>query len=212
MNIYQKLIEVRKVVPYLQKAATGAQYKYVSSSQVLAAVREKMDEVGLMLIPSVIANRVSVTTNAKGAQVYFTELDMEYTWVNAENPDEKVISRWYGQGIDTAGEKGVGKALTYAEKYFMLKYFNISTDADDPDSFQDKVDRTMPSKPITQEQVGTLKTNVLKFAEMRGKTEKDVYAALKVSDVTKLTEQDAAKVIDTLNKWIAQAQTQPQGA
>jgi len=28
MNIYQKLLEVRKTVPYLQKTASGAQYKY----------------------------------------------------------------------------------------------------------------------------------------------------------------------------------------
>src|SRR5690606_10249645 len=51
-------------------------------------------------------------------------------------------SSWYGQGIDIAGEKGVGKALTYAEKYYLLKTFNIATDKDDPDSFQDKQEGT----------------------------------------------------------------------
>jgi hypothetical protein len=43
-----------------------------------------------------------------------------------------VSCRWYGQGIDS-GERGVGKAMTYAEKYFLLKFFNIPTDEDDPD-------------------------------------------------------------------------------
>ena len=45
------------------------------------------------------------------------------------------------------GEKGVGKALTYAEKYFMLKFFNIPTDKDDPDSFQKKRGHTAPVDP-----------------------------------------------------------------
>jgi hypothetical protein len=215
LNIYQKFIEVRKVVPYLQKGASGPQFQYVSSSQVLSAVIEKMNEIGLFLEVEVVDKRVMTKEkkNSKGGETteYFTELDLKYTWVNAENPAERVEKTWYGQGIDTAGEKGVGKALTYAEKYFILKWFNIATDKDDPDSFQEKVERTLPPKPITQEQVGTIKTNVLKFAGLRGRTEQEVYGALHITDVTKLNEQEASKAITTLEKWIAQAQQQ-QGA
>jgi len=155
MNIYQKLIEVRKEVPYLQKENQGEQYKYVSSSQVLGNVKAKLDELGILLIPSVKGH--SVTTSSieffneknnvtKRTNTYFTELDMIMTWVNAEKPDEKIECSWYGQGVDIAGEKGVGKALTYAEKYFMLKFFNIPTDKDDPDSFQKRMDDEEPPK------------------------------------------------------------------
>jgi len=153
MNIYQKLIEVRKVVKYLKKENEGAQYKYVSSSQTLAAVKEKLDELGLLLIPSVTAKTVHKDIyekvykgETKRAVDYFTELEMDFTWINAENPEETIICHWYGQGLDT-GEKGVGKALTYAEKYFILKFFNIPTDKDDPDSFQDKIDNKTAPKP-----------------------------------------------------------------
>lgn len=141
MNIYEKLIEVRKAVPYLQKEAKGHQYNYVSSSQVLSAVRRRMDEVGLMLIPTITNTKVSAENDGKRT-TYFTELWIDFTWVNAEKPDETVKSSWYGQGIDIAGERGVGKALTYAEKYYLLKTFNIATDTDDPDSFQDKQEGT----------------------------------------------------------------------
>ena len=148
MNIYEKLVEVRKVVPYLQKENKGNQYKYVSSSQVLSNCKAKMDELGLILLPSVVAHKVTGSPieefNKEGHPIkrtttYFTELDMVFTWVNAEKPDETVTCQWYGQGVDIAGEKGVGKALTYAEKYFLLKQFNIATDQDDPDSFQRKL-------------------------------------------------------------------------
>jgi hypothetical protein len=141
VNIYEKLIEVRKAVPYLQKEAKGHQYNYVSSSQVLSAVRRRMDEVGLMLLPTITKTNVIAENDGKRT-TYFTELWIDFAWVNAEKPDETVKSSWYGQGIDIAGEKGVGKALTYAEKYYLLKTFNIATDKDDPDSFQDKQEGT----------------------------------------------------------------------
>lgn len=147
MNIFQKLIEVRKAVPYLKKENSGYQFNYVSSSQVLGNLKQRMDELGVLLMPKVTGKKVTIDvyekTDAKGNTKrtvdYFTELDMTFTWVNAENPSEIIECPWYGQGIDTSGEKGVGKALTYAEKYFMLKFFNIPTDKDDPDSFQEKM-------------------------------------------------------------------------
>lgn len=153
MNIYQKLVEVRKAVPYLKKEAKGSQYNYVASSQVLASVREKMDELQLLIIPEVTDKRVTQTQikTSRGNEVtnYFTELDLNMTIVNGEKPDEQITRKWYGQGVDLAGEKGVGKALTYAEKYFILKLFNIPTDQDDPDRFQAKYyeEEETPEKP-----------------------------------------------------------------
>ena len=150
MNIYQKLIEVRKTVPYLKKENKGFQFQYVSSSQVLGTLKAKMDEIGLLLIPSVISKEISEHETKGGSKEYFTELVMEFTWVNADEPAEVVKCGWYGQGLDN-GEKGVGKALTYAEKYFMLKFFNIPTDKDDPDSFQSKHE----DRPSTKKTVET---------------------------------------------------------
>jgi hypothetical protein len=135
MNIYQKLIEVRKSVPYLKKDNAGFQFKYVSSSQTLGSLREAMDEQGLLLIPRVISTEVRDHTTRKGDHEYFSIFNMTFTWVNAEKPEETIECSWCGHGLDD-GEKGVGKALTYSEKYFLLKFFNIATDKDDPDSLQ----------------------------------------------------------------------------
>lgn len=140
LNIYQKLIEVRKTVEYLQKDNTsGERYNFVSSSQTLGSVRKAMDEQGLLLVPSVIDKETRDHTTQKDNHEYFTILHMEYIWINAEKPEERITCQWTGQGLDH-GEKGVGKALTYAEKYFMLKFFNIATDKDDPDNFQKRLD------------------------------------------------------------------------
>lgn len=132
MNIYQKLIEVRKAVPYIQK--TLSEQKGVSSSATLAPVRAKMDEMGLLLVPTILSEEVREHRTQSGKQWYFVDLRMRYTWINADNPEEKVESDWAGHGID-GDDKGLGKALTYSEKYFILKFFNIPTDKDDPDQF-----------------------------------------------------------------------------
>lgn len=140
MNIYQKLVEVRKSVDYLQKVSQGHGFKYTGSSQVLSSVRQKMNEVGLLLIPSIATAECRDHTTGGGKTWKFTELTMTMTWVNAEKPEESIMCMWYGQGMDDM-EKGVGKALTYAEKYFMLKFFNIPTDLDDPDAFIPKEEK-----------------------------------------------------------------------
>lgn len=98
-----------------------------------------MDELKLVLIPSVTAhNTFPKKTYGKETSIeLFTEIEMEYTWVNAEDPKETILVKWYSQGLDF-GEKGVGKALTYGEKYVILKTLQIPTDKDDPDAFAHK--------------------------------------------------------------------------
>ena len=137
MNLYEKLIEIRKTCPYLKKDNKGYQFQYVSSSQTLGSLREAMDQHKVLLVPCVTQFEVRDHQTKKGDHQYLTILTMDFTWVDADNPEDRITMPWVGQGLDD-GEKGVGKALTYAEKYFMLKFFNIATDKDDPDSFQQK--------------------------------------------------------------------------
>lgn len=211
MNIYQKLIEVRKSVPYLQKEAQGHQYQYTGSSQVLAAVRQKLDDLGLYLTVDVIGHNLIDSKNAKGGREVTTELDLEFTWINAENPEEKIKIKWYGQGVDNA-EKGVGKALTYAEKYFMLKQFNIATDKDDPDAFQQKAESYRQPEQITSEQLGSLKMKVLELTQLRNVDASAVYKQLKIKDLTHLTSKEVQGVSDALEVWIKNAKKAVAGA
>jgi hypothetical protein len=211
MNIYQKLVEVRKAVPYLQKENQGAQYQYVSSSQVISAVRQKMDELGLMMLTEVIDHALHSEKDNKGTMVNTTELTLKYTVVNAEKPDEKIEFPFYAQGVDRAGEKGVGKALTYGEKYFFMKLFNIATDKDDPDSFQQKNEQQKRKQEKIQkvDAVRKQKINNLtsEFAQLAGKKNEEVVEALKnkmliKTDLDEINTGVADAVIACLNKWI----------
>ena len=66
---------------------------------------------------------------------FFTILHMEYTWINVDNPAETAVSEWAGTGIDDF-EKGLGKALTYSQKYYFVQTFIIDRNDDDPDANQ----------------------------------------------------------------------------
>ena len=151
LNIYQKLIEVRKSVPGLSKDKENKFFKfaYVSSSQTLAAVRSEMDKQQLLLIPAIMSHETRDHKTAKGGHQFMTILTMQYTWLNAENPEEKVVCSWAGIGLDE-GEKGIGKSVTYSEKYFLLKFFNIPTDKDDPDSNGRTTKQTTTKQPNKQ--------------------------------------------------------------
>jgi hypothetical protein len=221
MNIYQKLIEVRKQVPYLQKESEGHQYKYTGSSQVLASVRKKLDELNLLLIPKILSTNILSETvdstdkynNPKKTTTYFTELNMTMTWVDAENPEEKIECPWYAQGVDIAGEKGVGKALTYGEKYFMLKFFNIATDKDDPDAFQQKHELV---NMITSQQVGTAKKLWMELG-YKVETINQQTAKLYKKSLTQLTEELANDFISKLESMMKEkneqaAEAEPKGA
>ncbi|SOC22041.1 ERF superfamily protein [Ureibacillus xyleni] len=171
-TLLRKLVEVRKAVPYLKKSSTGHQYNFVGSSNVLAAVRDKLDETGLVLFPKVMSREVTQTVtenkdkygNLKKTVTYFTELFLEFTWFDSETGESYVVP-FYAQGIDTSNEKGVGKALTYAEKYFLLKSFNIPTDQDDPDTFQQKAGQLSISY-IAENQVSELEALLNQLANV----------------------------------------------
>ena len=135
-NIYQKLLEMQKAVDEIIKDGTqnspGQKYDFASDENVLGKFRPLMDEQGLLLIPRVESPNVREGSTGNGTARYLTELIMTMVWHDVESGEELAIP-WYAQGVDLAGEKGVGKALTYGEKYFLLKFFHIPTRKDDPD-------------------------------------------------------------------------------
>lgn len=138
MTIFEKLLKIQQSVEVLvkdQEIKEGQKYKYVSSNLVVDTIRPLMNELKLILIPRVIAAKLSSNETKTGTTRYMTELTMEMEWRDCETGESYTVP-FYAQGTDLAGEKGVGKAMTYGEKYFFLKLFHIATPNDDPDADQ----------------------------------------------------------------------------
>ncbi len=152
LNIYQKLAKIRKPVEVLQKNKAGYNYTYVSEDEILAKITAGMNKYGVSLIPSYAPKSMNVLpyhyekTKARKDGTTYTEQvnelvvygDMEFHWVNNDNPDERVIVPWAMIGQQADASQAFGSGLTYATRYFLLKYFNIATSNDDPDNFRKK--------------------------------------------------------------------------
>lgn len=141
LNLFQKIVEIRKLVLNFSKdktSATGFKYKWVSGSQAIAKIREKMDELQVLLVPKMgeTENDIFNYTTAKGKEVtdHIIKGDMTYLWINAENPAETLEVPWKLYGAQDDISKAYGTALTYSERYFILKFFQAPTDDLDPDS------------------------------------------------------------------------------
>lgn len=126
MNIYEKINKIMADTPYIFKDGKiefkNTKYRAVTEENVLNMLRPKMIEQGLVMFPvSLDFSKDEIITTA----------NMVFKVVNAENPEEYILVASGGQGADSQ-DKGIGKAITYANKYALLKMFLVPT-GDDPD-------------------------------------------------------------------------------
>ena len=215
LNLIQRLIKVRESVQIVKKteeARAGLySYKYASSSAVLSSLKKSMDENKVMIIPNVDKFTISDHQTKNGGHEYFTVLEMTYNVINADSPEDNIKISWTGQGLDT-GEKGIGKALTYAEKYLFLKLFNIPTDADDPDKDAPREPRV--SNLATEKQYETVSSLARQIypeisADELWQKQVDFAAALGVKDPSnEWTMDEASKMISKLHAKIKQMREQ----
>lgn len=97
-------------------------YDYTSDEAVVTAIREAMITHRLIVIPN------QTQCSKEGT---LTTLGVEYEIIDVDS-GESVTKKVFGYGQDN-GDKGVYKAATGAEKYFLLKTFLIPT-GDDPEN------------------------------------------------------------------------------
>lgn len=136
-GLLPKLAALQSAVRGLGKDSKGVSYDYVSGGKVLDSVRPRMDELGLLLVQEVedIRNeRVDYSTRSGAKSEMFTSVSMVFTWIDTES-GEKLPVRFAANGCN-GWDKGLGSALTYGERYFLLKFFHIATDEDDVDARQ----------------------------------------------------------------------------
>lgn len=143
MNIYQKMLkateQISKVGKNLKVGKGDNQYKAVGEADVLEAVKPIEIELGIYSYPlsrKVIEANVYTTTseyNGKTTEknTFFLRLETIYRFINTESPEEYIDITTYGDGVDTQ-DKAPGKAMTYSDKYALLKAYKIET-GEDPD-------------------------------------------------------------------------------
>lgn len=104
-------------------------FKYASEISVLKEFRPAMLKAGLIVLPSI--------TDITGPDVHGnTNISVQYTLAHIDGDiwPEKIIAMGSGNDMSAKGkigDKGLYKAITGANKYFLFKLFQIPT-GDDP--------------------------------------------------------------------------------
>ncbi len=143
MNIYEKLAaitaELNAVAKNLKVGEGRSSYKAVGEADVLAAVKPLEAKYKVYSYPcgrrivdsDVITTKRTYNGQESETSKFYMRVETNYRFVNTENPEETVEITTYGDGVDS-GDKAPGKAMTYGDKYALLKAYKIIT-GDDPD-------------------------------------------------------------------------------
>lgn len=149
MTIHQKLLKIANMAGVLQKSKSGYSYKYVPEEDIQAKVTAGLQKYGIMLYNSITPGTIKIMPFTyekydaklkanKPVNEVIVSADMTYTWVNADDPTERIETTWafVGQMEDAAQAMGAG--LTYANRYYLMKQLQLATTESDPDNYRGK--------------------------------------------------------------------------
>lgn len=143
LNIYQRLSnitsELTAVAKNLSVGEGKSSYKAVGEADVLAAVKPLENKWGVYSYPAsrrvidsdCITVKKTYNGNESESSKFFMRVETVYRFVNVDNPTDYIDVTTYGDGVDPQ-DKAPGKAMTYGDKYALLKAYKIIT-GDDPD-------------------------------------------------------------------------------
>ena len=144
MNIYEKMSAITAEIGVVEKnlnvkVNSNSSYKAVSERDVLDAVKPIEQKYRVYSYPAnrkivdcdVLTKETEYNGTITRTDAWCMRVETVYRFVNIDKPDEFIETTVYGDGLDT-GDKASGKAMTYADKYALMKAYKLST-GDDPD-------------------------------------------------------------------------------
>jgi len=206
MTLVQKLAKIREMTEVLRKNKSGFNYKYVTEDEILARVAAGMKRYGVSLKPSITPATLSLTPvhytknkkdkagNLITEEVYETIVNAEltFTWINCDNETDTMDVPWVLVGQQADAAQALGSALTYANRYFMLKFFQIATPDDDPDSWRNKKEdaEAEADAAITRELVSKIDDHVHAYLDLKDNSDE---ARKKLTDIIKKHVRNGSK-------------------
>ena len=148
--MHQVQAATRSLAANTEGQTGAAKYNYVSGAKLLGVIRPLMDKLGLILTQEVVDIKnepiTYMTRNGEKTEM-FTTAHIRFTWVDTEDGSQ-VVNDFFANGMN-AWDKGLGSALTYAERYYLMKTFHIATDEDDVDALvKDEAIKPQPSQAV----------------------------------------------------------------
>lgn len=198
LNLYQKINKIMSEIEYLKKddkvitnSKTNASYNAVSEEKVTSEIRKGLVKYGIVIIPieqeHTREDEVLKDQYGNDKVNRITTINVKYKMQNIDDKEDYIIVVSSGTGADTQ-DKGVGKAMTYAYKYMLLRTFAIPT-GDDPD----KISSDLYSQQFVSPSE-LLKTEIKSYKNAREVVEK--YG----KKLSECTEDDLNQILNELKK------------
>ena len=203
LNIYEKMLKATEKIGYVAKnlnvtMGKSGNYKAVSEVDILNAVKPIEIELGIYSYPfdrKVIDTNVLITTSTyngdtRESKQLFIRLETTYRFVNIDKPDEFIDMISYGDGVDSQ-DKAPGKAMTYADKYALMKAYKIQT-GDDPDKDGSQELKKVEPKTIS---LATTEQKIIIMDKYKIEDIEKMLAYYKIKTIDELTMAQASTVI-----------------
>ncbi len=197
LNLYEKIQGVSNEVRNISKDMTvgtgNYSYKATSDIDVTLAVKDAETKFKLVSIPikQELINseiiRIQKKNNEEGL-TYVDTIKMTIKIVDLEDTTQFIEIESFGKGIDS-GDKGLGKAATYARKYALLNVYKIAT-GEDPDAEKSK--ETTTAKTPSQKRVD-VENYLLKNTE----TCQKMLQHFNVGELSDISEKDILVIFKT---------------
>lgn len=213
LNIYEKLMmitnELSIVAKNLEVGYGQNKYKAVGEADVLKAIKPLEYKYRVYSYPfsrKIIESGIVELTTNKGEikKNVFERIEVVYRFINVDNTNEYVDITTYGDGFDSQ-DKSVGKAMTYADKYALLKAYKIVTGEDPDQHASEDINGKVSS-------IDSINTD-LDIEELKNKIRFDVWDRMEKANVNipklakylgkeilQLTEEDIVNATETKEK------------
>lgn len=156
-SLDEKLQVIKSEVDIMKKNKDGYGYSYVDEESILLKINSHMIKLGIKLTPQLVPGTLHtevvkyVDKKKNDVTDILVTSEMEFIWKDITT-GETIKVPWGLVGQQSDGSQAFGSGLTYSNRYFLLKYFNISTSQDDPDEIRKRIKQEEEQKKMTTEQ------------------------------------------------------------
>ena len=207
-NIFKRLSQITSEITAVAKNLNvgwgKSSYKAVGEADVLAAVKPIESKNGVYSYPysrEIIESAVLTSAKADGTESkqQFLRVKTVYRFVNVDNPADYIDITTYGDGVDSQ-DKAPGKAMTYGDKYALLKAYKIIT-GDDPDQTASAPLNGKEQKPVQRQTISAEKRKALEiFLSQHSVPDDFVCKLYNVSSLGDMTEKFHAHIVNNIKK------------
>ena len=194
MKAYQSN-EIKNIEKNMTVGKGNYAYKAVQDIDVTLEVKQAETKYRLVSIPikqELIKSEIIRVVKDGGGEViqYMDIVKMTLRIINLDNTSEFIDVESFGRGLDP-GDKGFGKASTYARKYALLNAYKIAT-GEDPDENKSK-----EQTPVT---VNEIRDAVVNYMMTDNNFAQNILSYFNVGSSDEMSEKQIRMTYNNLKK------------